>query len=73
MKKLLLFTVCAFITIGAIAQTKVNHNTTRSNKTTGGKIDLNTTLDKPTNFDNINLEINERAFFNVISKGYKIS
>jgi hypothetical protein len=73
MKKLLLFTVCAFITIGAMAQTKVNHNTTRSNKTTRGKIDLNTTLDKPTNFDNTNLEINERAFFNVISKGYKIS
>ena len=42
MKKLLLFTVCAFITIGAMAQTKANHNTSRSNKKSGGKVDPNT-------------------------------
>jgi hypothetical protein len=41
MKKLLLFTVCAFITIGAMAQTKANHNTSRSNKKSGGKVDTN--------------------------------
>ncbi|MFT5216873.1 MAG: hypothetical protein ACI83H_002002 [Glaciecola sp.] len=39
MKNLLLFTVFSLITIGAIAQEKANHNTSRSNKTTGGKVD----------------------------------
>jgi hypothetical protein len=73
MKKLLLFTVLALTTIGAMAQDKLNHNTSRSSKSPGGKVDPNTAFDKPANFDNTNLEINERAFFNVISKGYKIS
>jgi len=42
MKNLLLFTVFALITIGAMAQEKANHNTTRSNKSTGGIAELNT-------------------------------
>jgi hypothetical protein len=43
MKKLLLLTVLALTTIGAMAQDKTNHhNTSRSNKTTGGKVDPNT-------------------------------
>jgi hypothetical protein len=42
MKKLLLLTVLALTTIGAMAQDKANHNTSRSNKTPGGKVDPNT-------------------------------
>jgi hypothetical protein len=42
MKKLLLLTVLALTTICAQAQDKANHNTSRSNKTTGGKVDPNT-------------------------------
>jgi hypothetical protein len=42
MKKLLLLTVLALTTIGAMAQDKSNHNTSRSNKSIGGKVDPNT-------------------------------
>jgi hypothetical protein len=42
MKKLLLLTVLALTTIGAMAQDKANHNTSRSNKRAGGKVDPNT-------------------------------
>jgi hypothetical protein len=42
MKKLLLLTVLALTTIGAMAQDKANHNTSRSNKIAGHKVDPNT-------------------------------
>jgi hypothetical protein len=46
MKNLFLFTIFSLMTIGAIAQEKANHNTSRSNKTTGGLAELNTDLNE---------------------------